>query len=539
MAMGVPNPSSVLSGVVASTDVSAQTADDLESAVSPSTYAVPQRLLWLTDAAIQLLALPLAWHVAPLLRPLLAAERAGRMSWLRWLDFQPAAAASLAPLADVAWIPLVSAPATLLFMRLVGGYRPLLEQARTRVVVASLLAPMAGLSLVTLALITVRNFGTSRSLMFLFTAFTAAGFLASRWAIRLYKHRRLLAGCYTRNVIVVAPPAARRWLFRHFADRVSPQVRRLVGYLEMPDVPLPPGTGAATNATADGEPPRLGGVDALGELLIHRPIHEVVAVQGAGSDAWLQAVIEQCEYFHVTLRLIPELLLSSRLPALDLTCRTGPLGLPEVELRPRYLDDEALFLKRMFDIVVSAALLVLLAPLFAVVAVVIKLTTPRLPVFYPWRVIGYKGRPFTGYKFTTMVADADDRKAGLMHLNEMTGPVFKIKDDPRMTPVGRWLRRFSLNELPQLWSVLRGDMSLVGPRPAYPTELARYELWQKRKLCVQPGITCLWQIRGRNRISNFDDWVRMDFEYIDNWSLWLDCRILARTALAVLRGTGS
>jgi lipopolysaccharide/colanic/teichoic acid biosynthesis glycosyltransferase len=143
---------------------------------------------------------------------------------------------------------------------------------------------------------------------------------------------------------------------------------------------------------------------------------------------------------------------------------------------------------------------VLLSPLFLLIAIAIKLTTPTLPVFYRWRVIGYKGRPFTGYKFTTMVADADARKTELQHLNEMTGPVFKITRDPRVTPLGRVLRKFSLNELPQLWSVLKGDMSLVGPRPAFPHELERYELWHKRKLAVRPGITCLWQVRGRHRI---------------------------------------
>ena len=173
------------------------------------------------------------------------------------------------------------------------------------------------------------------------------------------------------------------------------------------------------------------------------------------------------------------------------------------------------------------------------IALAIKLTTPRLPIFYPWRVVGYKGRPFTGYKFTTMVADADERKGSLSHLNEMTGPVFKIKDDPRVTPLGRFLRKYSLNEFPQLWSVLKGDMSLVGPRPASAHELSLYELWHKRKLAVQPGITCLWQVGGRNAISNFDDWVRMDLEYIDNWSLWLDFKILVRTAWSVLGGTGS
>jgi lipopolysaccharide/colanic/teichoic acid biosynthesis glycosyltransferase len=117
--------------------------------------------------------------------------------------------------------------------------------------------------------------------------------------------------------------------------------------------------------------------------------------------------------------------------------------------------------------------------------------------------------------------------------------VFKIRRDPRVTPMGRFLRKYSLNELPQLWSVLVGDMSLVGPRPAFPHELAKYEYWHKRKLSVRPGITCLWQVRGRNRITNFDDWVRMDLEYIDTWSLWLDVRILVRTAIVVVSGSGS
>jgi len=174
-----------------------------------------------------------------------------------------------------------------------------------------------------------------------------------------------------------------------------------------------------------------------------------------------------------------------------------------------------------------------------VIAAAIKITTPRLPVFYRWQVVGYNGIRFTGYKFTSMDADAESRQAELMSRNEMQGPVFKIRNDPRITWLGRYLRKFSLNELPQLWSVLKGDMSLVGPRPAFPAELERYEIWQKRKLCVRPGITCLWQVRGRNKVSRFDDWVRMDLEYIDQWSLWLDFRILVRTVWAVVTGTGS
>jgi lipopolysaccharide/colanic/teichoic acid biosynthesis glycosyltransferase len=195
--------------------------------------------------------------------------------------------------------------------------------------------------------------------------------------------------------------------------------------------------------------------------------------------------------------------------------------------------------KRVLDVVVSAMLLLVLSPVFLAIAILIKLFDHRSPVFYRWNVVGRNGARFTGYKFTTMYADADDRRKDLLGQNEMTGPVFKIKNDPRVTPIGRFLRKFSLNELPQLWSVLKGDMSLVGPRPAFPHELDGYGISQKRKLSIRPGITCLWQVRGRNKISNFDDWVKMDLEYIDNWSLWLDFKILARTAWTVLAGTGS
>jgi lipopolysaccharide/colanic/teichoic acid biosynthesis glycosyltransferase len=189
-------------------------------------------------------------------------------------------------------------------------------------------------------------------------------------------------------------------------------------------------------------------------------------------------------------------------------------------------------------VVVSAALLILLSPLAAAIALAIKLTTPHLPILYHWHVVGRNGVEFTGFKFTTMVANADELKPKLMARNEMTGPVFKMQDDPRVTPLGSFLRKYSLNELPQLWSVLKGDMSLVGPRPAFREELERYEFWQKRKLSIRPGITCLWQVRGRNKISNFDEWVKMDLEYIDNWSLWLDFKILFWTVGAVLSGTG-
>ena len=194
--------------------------------------------------------------------------------------------------------------------------------------------------------------------------------------------------------------------------------------------------------------------------------------------------------------------------------------------------------KRLMDVVVAVALLVLLAPLLAIVALLVQATS-KGPVFYRWRVVGKNGRYFTGYKFRTMVDDADRLKQDLLTRNEMTGPVFKMEADPRITRCGRILRRFSLDELPQLWSVLRGDMSLVGPRPPLQEEYERFNAWQKQKLATRPGITCLWQVSGRNRIRDFDDWVRLDLEYIKNWSLWLDVKILFRTAIAVVSGRGA
>lgn len=193
--------------------------------------------------------------------------------------------------------------------------------------------------------------------------------------------------------------------------------------------------------------------------------------------------------------------------------------------------------KRLIDMIGAALLLLLLSPLFLVLAVVVKLSSPGR-VFYPWKVVGRGGRPFLSYKFRSMVANADDLKAKLEAFNEMSGPVFKISADPRVTSAGKWMRRYSLDELPQLYSVLCGDMSLVGPRPPLVSEYERFTGFQRQKLSVTPGITGLWQVEGRNRIQNFDDWVRLDLDYIRSWSLWLDTRILLRTVAAVLSGSG-
>jgi lipopolysaccharide/colanic/teichoic acid biosynthesis glycosyltransferase len=195
------------------------------------------------------------------------------------------------------------------------------------------------------------------------------------------------------------------------------------------------------------------------------------------------------------------------------------------------------FCKRLLDVLTSTFLLLALSPIFLLLGALVKLTS-RGPVFYRWRVVGKNGKPFTSYKFRSMVANADEIKASLESRNEMSGPVFKITGDPRITAVGAWMRRYSLDELPQLCSVLRGDMSLVGPRPPLVTEYVRFSAYQKQKLAVTPGMTCLWQTFGRNEVSDFDQWVALDLEYIRSWSLSLDLKILYRTALVVVGGSG-
>jgi lipopolysaccharide/colanic/teichoic acid biosynthesis glycosyltransferase len=204
---------------------------------------------------------------------------------------------------------------------------------------------------------------------------------------------------------------------------------------------------------------------------------------------------------------------------------------------PAKLSPAKLAVKRLTDVAFSVTLLTLLLPILLAIAVAIQLTAGG-PFLYAWRVLGENGRPFVGYKFRTMVREADAMKSELLHLNERTGPVFKMALDPRVTSLGRWLRKYSLDELPQLWSVLVGDMSLVGPRPVFSSEYQKCDLWQMRKLSVKPGLTCLWQVEGRQTVTDFSDWARLDLRYIDTWSLWNDVAILFRTPLAVIRGTG-
>jgi exopolysaccharide biosynthesis polyprenyl glycosylphosphotransferase len=199
-------------------------------------------------------------------------------------------------------------------------------------------------------------------------------------------------------------------------------------------------------------------------------------------------------------------------------------------------DEIRLLAKRAIDLAASAAGLLLLAPFMALTTLLIRLTSPGPAIFKQVRC-GLNGRRFVLYKFRSMCQNAEDLKPALLHLSAKE-TAFKMHNDPRLTPLGRWLRKFSIDEWPQLWNVLRGDMSLVGPRPAVPEEVEQYQRWQRRRIRMRPGLTCLWALAGRDALD-FESWMRLDMEYIDNWSLSLDWRILLRTIPRVLTGKGA
>jgi exopolysaccharide biosynthesis polyprenyl glycosylphosphotransferase len=498
---------------------------------------IPRRFFWFFDLLILCGAFAAAYWLIPYLGPFIQSGSRVR-AWSDLLAVPTNWSGQLPPLLESLWILLVMALTTLVVMGLSGSHGSLPELTRTRIIINNLGAIFAGLSMVVLVMFAFKSSGWSRLLIFVFALFSAAGLVTYRLVLREYFIARRAAGFYHKNVLLIGLPTSIEWMVGYFSENIPAQDYRLFGYLCVgPNQRCPNGNGKGVAVVPDIA--SLGDAGELGDLLIHQPIHEVIAVHPASGGEWINKVIQDCDYFAMPLRIVPEALLLKEPKSLKMVYHSELLHLPAVVLTPPHTgDSEALFFKRLLDVFISATLLVLLAPLFALIAIAIRLTTPGLPIFYQWRVVGRNGVEFIGYKFTTMIANADFVRVNLISNNEMTGPVFKMKEDPRVTRLGKFLRKYSLNELPQLWSVLKGDMSLVGPRPAFRHELQRYEFWHKRKLSIQPGITCLWQVSGRNKVSNFDDWVAMDLEYIDNWSLWLDIKILARTAKTVVAGSG-
>jgi exopolysaccharide biosynthesis polyprenyl glycosylphosphotransferase len=208
------------------------------------------------------------------------------------------------------------------------------------------------------------------------------------------------------------------------------------------------------------------------------------------------------------------------------------MGRPTLISHTVELDPDQMLFKRMFDLVGGTFGLMILVVIYPFLALAIKLTS-KGPVFFKQVRVGKNGKRFVIYKFRSMTMDAEKRKVELLDQNECDGAVFKIKDDPRVTLVGRFMRKFSLDEIPQILNVIKGEMSLVGTRPPTPDEVAKYQKWHHRRISIRPGVTGLWQVSGRNKITNFDEIVKLDLKYIDNWSIWLDIKIIAKTLLVI------
>ena len=277
----------------------------------------------------------------------------------------------------------------------------------------------------------------------------------------------------------------------------------------------------------------LGTVSQLGQILDDNVIDEVIFAVPRERLPHIEGAFRLCQEQGANARVCLDLfhVAGSHVALGEMD------GLPMLAFTRAPTDEVALLFKRAFDVFASAVAVLLLSPLFVAAAVAVKLDSPG-PVFFSQTRVGKNGRPFKMLKFRSMHVDAEERLDSLRAQNEVSGPVFKMRSDPRVTRVGRFIRRTSLDELPQFLNVLSGEMSIVGPRPPVPSEVRQYQRWQRRRLSVKPGITCTWQVSGRSDVS-FDQWMKLDLEYIDTWSLWGDIQICFRTVPAVLLSRGA
>ena len=301
---------------------------------------------------------------------------------------------------------------------------------------------------------------------------------------------------------------------------------RILGFIDAP------------NANGQNGPASLskygisGNLGSLETILRNQVVDEVfvfLPIKSFYSE--IDKILITCEHVGVEVK-IPTDLFSLKL-AKSTVSHYGTVSVIDLYTSPKMTWQ--LIAKRLIDVTASAVALLVLSPLFMVISIVIKATS-KGPVFFKQQRVGYNGRFFNCLKFRTMVENAEALRKDLLRLNEMDGPVFKIKNDPRVTRIGKVLRKTSIDELPQLINVLKGEMSLVGPRPPVPGEVSQYDLQDRRRLSMKPGITCLWQVNGRNAIP-FEKWMELDKEYIDHWSLWLDFRIIAKTLPALFKGS--
>jgi exopolysaccharide biosynthesis polyprenyl glycosylphosphotransferase len=328
-----------------------------------------------------------------------------------------------------------------------------------------------------------------------------------------------------RNVLIIGAGAAGQELHRYLEN--TPQL----GYSVKGSIDRRARSRDSASGGSSLGPPVLGSISELDAIIRTHFIDEMLITLPGVRDL-VREVVVQARRFGTQVRVIPDLY-----DGLVVGAPIESMGkVPVVTLHRRTIPALQLLFKRSVDVVLSAFVLVAFAPAFAVIAILVKLDSNG-PVFYNSARLGKKGKIFVCHKFRTMVADAEQRKESLHHLNERKEILFKISNDPRVTRLGRFLRKWSLDELPQLWNVLKGDMSLVGPRPPVPDEFQQYAIEDRRRLEVTPGLTGLWQVESRHSAS-FREYIQLDLKYIDSWSIWLDLRLILKTFYVVFAGTG-
>jgi exopolysaccharide biosynthesis polyprenyl glycosylphosphotransferase len=385
---------------------------------------------------------------------------------------------------------------------------------------------LGGTVLLTILVYGLRLDFISRPFLPLFAVFNTLFLVVERLTVRIVARRVRARGFNYRTVVIIGDTPRARSMARLIHDHPWWGLRLLGVVRERP--------ASSEAGTTAGGLPVLGSLEDFPTILTSLPVDEVILAVDRGDVDQLEDVFLMCEEMGVKTRLIldffPHVFAKVELEEFD--------GTPLLTFSTTPAETGALLVKRVVDVGLALLLGIVCLPLAALLAVLIKLSSHG-PVLFRQVRCGLSGRPFTFYKLRTMTEDAEERLPEVAHLNEHEGPVFKSSHDPRVTRFGRLLRRFSLDEIPQLWNVLKGEMSLVGPRPPLPDEVARYEKWQRRRLSMKPGLTGLWQVSGRSDLPSFDQWMELDLAYIDNWSLTLDAKILLRTIPTVLSGRGA
>ncbi|MBI5802533.1 MAG: sugar transferase [Verrucomicrobia bacterium] len=415
------------------------------------------------------------------------------------------------PFDQYIWLYLLIIPSAMLLLKALGFYnRPLLFSRRETAWVLSHAVTIAVLGVVTVLFL--RKQELARAVIFLFGAFSFLLVMVKEELLRRWLLSKLGQEQIKRRLVLIGAPEDTAQIERDLDAKARGTVE-VLARLDLQQTP----------------------VETLVELLHERSANGVILSARHAYFEQVEKVIELCELEGVEVWLLADFFKTR----ISQTSVDDFLGRPTVVFRSAPEASWQGVAKQLLDFVGALALLAVCAVPLMLVALAVKLTS-RGPVFFRQQRSGLNGRPFTMLKFRTMVSDAEQLKAELASFNEMDGPVFKVTNDPRVTALGRFLRKWSVDELPQLWNVLRFEMSLVGPRPLPVDEVRRInDHAHRRRLSVKPGLTCLWQISGRNDVKSFKEWVRLDLEYIDNWSLWLDVKILLKTIPVVLTGAGA